>query len=101
MRSSAARSRTHSTRSMSHTVRAVAVAAISMPCFFPSRVGRSSPPAHHGARGCLFLEGVRVDRVGGITGGTQGNAERGGEVVAVDPLDHPIDHPDRKSTRLN
>src|SRR5688572_5622023 len=77
---------------MSHVVRAVAGAPMSMPGLARGRVRWPAPPADHGARERLFLQRIRVDGMRGITGGPERDAQRGGEVVVIDPLDHAVDH---------
>ena len=60
--------------------------------FRRSRLLGASAPADDRARERLLLERVRVDRMRRVAGGAKRDAQRGGEVVIVDPLDHAVDH---------
>src|SRR6266851_2193855 len=56
------------------------------------RAGNAAAPVHDGPRHGLALERIGVDRVSGIAGGPDRDAERGGKFVVLDARNEAVDH---------
>src|SRR5260370_24842575 len=56
------------------------------------RAGNAAAPVHDGPRHGLALERLGVDRVSGIAGSPDRDAERRGEFVVLDARNEAIDH---------